>query len=134
MEDANNSARDQRRYMGPNGPLSHGSALLSIEHITKYKSVVPSQKALDDFIEHTDTFLTRIIWNAKCRSWLKGGKGSFNVYKLGKEDEPALVHPGSRLHWVHMLMNPRWEEFELSTVNQNRFAYLGNVYGNGNEG
>jgi hypothetical protein len=73
--------------MGPNGPLSHGSALPSIEHFTKYvikllykvqtegyRSVVPTQKALDDFISHADTFLTRTVWNAKCRSWLKGGK------------------------------------------------------------
>ncbi|KAH6868165.1 putative monooxygenase [Alternaria rosae] len=118
-------------YMGPNGPLSHGSALPSIEHFTRYvikllhkvqtegyKSVVPKQKALDDFIEHADTFLTRTVWNAKCRSWLKGGK----------EDGPALVHPGSRLHWFHMLMNPRWEDWEWTTVNQNRFAYLGNGF------
>ncbi|KAG4421443.1 hypothetical protein IFR04_005393 [Cadophora malorum] len=74
-------------YMGPNGPLSHGSAIPSIEHITKYvikllhkaqteryKAVVPTQQALDDFIEHADTFLARTVWNAKCRSWLKGGK------------------------------------------------------------
>ena len=73
--------------MGPNGPLSHGSAIPSIEHITKYvikllhkaqteryKAVVPTQQALDDFIEHADTFLARTVWNAKCRSWLKGGK------------------------------------------------------------
>ncbi|KAH8898674.1 putative monooxygenase [Thozetella sp. PMI_491] len=118
-------------YMGPNAPLSHGSALPSIEHITKhvinllckmqtegYKTVVPTQKALDDFIEHADTFLARTVWNAKCRSWLKGGK----------EDGPALVHPGSRLHWFHMLMNPRWEDWEWTTVNRNRFAYLGNGF------
>ncbi|OAL04210.1 putative monooxygenase [Phaeosphaeriaceae sp. SRC1lsM3a] len=118
-------------YMGPNGPLSHGSALPSIEHITKYvikllckaqtegyKSFVPSQKALNDFISHADTFLTRTVWNAKCRSWLKGGK----------EDGPALVHPGSRLHWFHMLMSPRWEDWEWTTENQNRFAYLGNGF------
>ncbi|KAH7308922.1 putative monooxygenase [Stachybotrys elegans] len=118
-------------YMGPNGPLSHGSALPSIEHITKYvikllckvqtegyKSVVPTQHALDDFINHADTFLVRTVWNAKCRSWLKGGK----------EDGPALVHPGSRLHWFHMLMNPRWEDWEWTTVNHNRFAYLGNGF------
>lgn len=73
--------------MGPNAPLSHGSALPSIEHISKYvikllckvqtegyRSVMPTQKALDDFINHADTFLARTVWNTKCRSWLKGGK------------------------------------------------------------
>lgn len=79
--------------MGPNAPLSHGSALPSIEHITKYvikllykfqtegyKTVVPAQKALDDFIIHADTFLARTVWNAKCRSWLKGGKKKQFLY------------------------------------------------------
>jgi hypothetical protein len=75
--------------MGPNGPLSHGSALPSIEHITAYvvkllhkaqtegyKAVEPSPQALSDFINHADTFLARTVWNAKCRSWLKGGEYS----------------------------------------------------------
>ncbi|KAK5733331.1 hypothetical protein LTR17_009820 [Elasticomyces elasticus] len=118
-------------YMGPNGPLSHGSALPSIEHITAYvikllhkaqiegyKAVEPSPQALSDFIQHADTFLARTVWNSKCRSWLKGGK----------EDGPALVHPGSRLHWFHALMSPRWEDWTWTSSNQNRFAYLGNGF------
>lgn len=38
-----------------------------------------------------------------CRSWLK------NV----KVDGPVIaLHPGSRVHWFHMLEEPRWEDYE----------------------
>ncbi|EXJ56379.1 uncharacterized protein A1O5_12646 [Cladophialophora psammophila CBS 110553] len=118
-------------YLGPNSPLSHGSALPSIEHLTKYlirllhkiqieryKAVEPKLQAMHDFIEHADAYLKRTVWSTKCRSWLKGGK----------DDGPPLVHPGSRVHWFHMLMEPRWEDWEWTSRSTNRFAYLGNGF------
>ncbi|KAK5049450.1 hypothetical protein LTR84_004379 [Exophiala bonariae] len=83
-------------YMGPNGPLSHGSALPSIEHITRYvikllykmqiegyKAVVPSQQALDDFIQHADAFLARTgEMMVRLLSILEVGFTGFTRYQL----------------------------------------------------
>lgn len=38
------------------------------------------------------------------------------------------MHPGSRIHWFHMLETPRWEDFEWRTEGRNRFQYLGNGF------
>lgn len=37
-----------------------------------------------------------------------------------------MVHPGSRIHWFHMLTAPRWEDWNWVARNANRFTYLGN--------
>ncbi|RSL83097.1 hypothetical protein CEP51_004722 [Fusarium floridanum] len=116
-------------FLGPGGPLSHGSALPSIEHQTKYiarllykmqiegyKAAVPSQAATQDFISHMHKFNERTVWSGDCNSWFKGGV---------KENKP-LCHPGSRTHWFHMLTEPRWEDWDWERLSENRFSYLGN--------
>ncbi|PCG89354.1 Hypothetical protein PENO1_105180 [Penicillium occitanis (nom. inval.)] len=116
-------------FLGPNSPLSHGSAIPTIEAMTKYmlrmvwkfqtegyKSVAPSTEAVNEFIQHNDVFHQRTIWGTKCRSWLKGGK----------EDGKVLTHPGSRIQNIHCLLNPRYEDWEWKPLSKNRFAYMGN--------
>ncbi|KAI3572435.1 hypothetical protein IWW34DRAFT_637488 [Fusarium oxysporum f. sp. albedinis] len=116
-------------YFGPNSPLAHGSAF---EHITTYMfrmihkaqtqgyhSFEPSKQAISHFVKHADAFFPRTVWSTKCRSWFKGGKEQGPVYAL---------HPGSRVHWVHMMNELRYEDYNWKTVNSNRFAYLGNGF------
>lgn len=116
-------------YMGPNCPLSHGSATISIETFTKYfvriihkaqtegyKSFCVTEQAVKDFIEYNDEFHKRTIWSTKCRSSLKGGT----------EDGPVLTYPGSRVANLHLMHYPRWEDYEWRTILRNRFAFLGN--------
>lgn len=116
-------------FLGPQSPLSHGSAIPTIEQATKYmlrmiwkaqtecyKSFVPSTAAVDQFIYHNDVFHTRTIWGTKCRSWLKGGT----------EDGKVLTHCGSRIQNIHMMLNPRYEDFEWVPLSVNRFSFMGN--------
>lgn len=116
-------------FLGPNSPLSHGSAIPTIEAVTKYmlrmvwkvqtegyKAIRPSTEAVTDFIEHNDTFHKKTIWGTKCRSWLKGGQ----------EDGKVLTHPGSRIQNIHCLLNPRFEDWKWTPLSNNRFAYMGN--------
>ncbi|RDW58681.1 FAD protein [Coleophoma cylindrospora] len=119
-------------FMGPNSPVGHGSAPPIIEHLTKYmlqmiykaqleniKAMSPSPAAIQEFTEHSDIFLTRMAWSSSCRSW----------FKNGSVDGPVTaLHPGSRLHWFKMLEEPRYEDWEWTTWNKNRFAYLGNGF------
>lgn len=119
-------------FLGPNAPIGHGSVLPIVEHAAKYiirllhksqteniKSVVPLQSAVDDFDQHIQTFMERTAWSSHCRSW----------FKNGKVDGPIVaLHPGSRVHWFHMLETPRWEDWEWVVSRRNRFAYLGNGF------
>ncbi|KAL5366664.1 hypothetical protein BJX96DRAFT_44220 [Aspergillus floccosus] len=119
-------------FLGPSSPVGHGSILPIIEHATKYmlrmihkcqtqgvKSVEVSQEAVDDFVEHTQTFLQRTAWSTHCRSW----------FKNGTIDGPIVaLHPGSRIHWFHMLEEPRYEDYKWERIRRNRFSYLGNGF------
>jgi len=121
-------------FLGPNGPVGHGSVFTLTEHIAKYiggiikkcqtegiKAITPSQSAVDDYFEHITAFMPRTAWGSTCRSWFKGGK----------EDGPVTsLHPGSRIHFFHMLERFRGEDWEYvyDNARQNRFEYLGNGF------
>lgn len=65
--------------------------------------------------------MPRTAWAAPGRSW----------FKAGKEEGPVVaVHPGSRVHFFHMLETFRAEDFEYvwDAQRQNRFGYLGNGF------
>ncbi len=83
------------------------------------KSVTVTQEAVDDFREHVDEFMKRTAWSTNCRSW----------FKNGSLDGPIVaLHPGSRLHWFHMLDDPRYEDYVWKPLHTNRFSYLGNGF------
>ena len=121
-------------FLGPNGPAGHGSIFTLTEHIAKYitgvihkcqtegiKAIAPSAEAEDDYFEHVSAFMPRTAWASTGRSWFKGGK----------PDGPVTVlHPGSRIHFFHMLETFRGEDWEYTYDNptQNRFHYLGNGF------
>lgn len=63
--------------------------------------------------------MKRTAWTTHCRSW----------FKNGKIDGPVVaLHPGSRIHWLHMLDEPRYEDYEIRYMSRNRFQYLGNGF------
>jgi hypothetical protein len=119
-------------FLGPNAPIGHGSVLPIVEHSTKYmirlmhkcqteriRSVVVRKEAADDFTAHCDEFMKRTAWSSHCRSW----------FKNGKIDGPVVaLHPGSRIHWFHMLDQPRIEDFIWTSMDRNMFSYLGNGF------
>lgn len=119
-------------FLGPNAPIGHGSVLPIVEHTAKYiirmlhkcqtqdiKSVTVKQAAVDDFDEHIQTFMQRTAWSTHCRSW----------FKNGKVDGPVVaLHPGSRVHWFHMLEEPRFEDYDWQGFDRNKFSYLGNGF------
>ncbi|KAK4043690.1 hypothetical protein C8A01DRAFT_32219 [Parachaetomium inaequale] len=132
-------------FLGPNAPIGHGSVFTLSEHIAKYitaaikkcqtesiKALAPSRAAVDDYFEHITAFMPRTTWAAPGgRSW----------FKNGREDGPVTaLHPGSRIHFFHMLERFRGEDWEFVYLPSadgegegegrrgNRFAYLGNGF------
>lgn len=50
-------------------------------------------------------------------------------YKDGREDGPVIgIWPGSNLHHLRVLRNPRWEDFSYEQLDKtkNRFYWFGN--------
>lgn len=121
-------------FLGPNAPIGHGSVFTLSEHIAKYitkvilkcqkegiKAIVPTEAAVEEYSEHINAFMPRTAWSASGRSWFKGGK----------EEGPVIaLHPGSRIHFFHMLEQFRGEDWEYvyESPAQNRFNYLGNGF------
>lgn len=119
-------------FLGPNAPIGHGSVLTITELASKYitriiqkcqeeciKSIVPKQKAVDDLADHIAAFMPRTAWAGSCRSWFKNGE---------KDGPVTALHPGSRIHWFHMLQRFRGEDFDYTHWTNNSFGYLGNGY------
>ena len=120
--------------LGPNAPIGHGSVFTLTELLSKYivrviqkcqtegiKAISPSRQAVDDYFEHVTAFMPRTVWSSGCRSWFKNHT---------KDGPVTAVHPGSRIHFFHMLERFRGEDWDYVYQNawQNRFHYLGNGF------
>jgi len=119
-------------FCGPYGPLAHGSLIPLIETWTAYmnkvitkcqieniKSLKPRQDVTDQFRQHSDEFLKRTAWTGPCRSWFKGGTA----------DGQVNIWPGSRLHFLQILSEPRYEDYEIKYMNsRNMWSFLGNGF------
>ncbi|KAE9367648.1 FAD/NAD(P)-binding domain-containing protein [Stipitochalara longipes BDJ] len=119
-------------FLGPNCPIGHGSVITITEHMSKYiasiihkcqtegiASLSPSHEALDAYSARIDAFMPRTAWAGTCRSWFKNGRETGPV---------TALHPGSRIHWFHMLERFRGEDFEHTYEGGQRFGYLGNGF------
>ena len=96
--------------LGPGAPSAQGSIIVSIERISDYiikvlyrlqteaiKTITICQSAVDELQEHTEAQLQLTVWSENCSSWFKNGN---------KDGKVTALHPGGRLHFFSMLMNP----------------------------
>lgn len=82
------------------------------------KSLTPLGSAAADFRQHADLFLQRTAWTSGCKSW----------FKQGERSGQAVVYPGSRLHFLHLLERVRYEDYGIERWEGNRFGFLGNGF------
>ncbi|OBT97370.1 hypothetical protein VE01_04370 [Pseudogymnoascus verrucosus] len=118
-------------FCGPYGPLAHGSFFPVIEKYTDYiikviikmqvdgiRSLYPRREVTQDFIKHSAEFLKRTAWTDPCSSWFKNGQpGSI-----------PTIYPGSRVSFLRLLKDPRFEDFYMKYDDDNRFSFLGNGF------
>ena len=116
---------------GPYGPLGHGSFLPIIERLVpnfldtakkmqtqNIKSMTPKREVCEAFIEHADLYLKRTAWTSGCSSW----------FKQGKVDGPLTMFPGTRLVYMDLLSQPRYEDYRIEYQSGNPFGFLGNGF------
>ncbi|KAJ9145523.1 FAD/NAD(P)-binding domain-containing protein [Pleurostoma richardsiae] len=113
---------------GPSGTVPH-STEVQLAYFAKIlrkvsregiKSITPSAKAADDFIEYADAFFNTTVLADNCSSWYNGGKPGGRIHG---------VWPGSAGHVTAVRREPRWEDWEYEYISDtgNRFAwYFGN--------
>ncbi|PVH68820.1 FAD/NAD(P)-binding domain-containing protein [Cadophora sp. DSE1049] len=115
--------------VGPGATWSSGTLLPSIETSVEYAikmmrkmqtegiiSMDVKQEALDDIYAHFDEFHKTTVWQEECRSWFKDGKIKNRIY----------LWPGSTIHFLKTIKEPRFEDYNIRYRYKNRFAFLGN--------
>ncbi|OCK83368.1 FAD/NAD(P)-binding domain-containing protein [Lepidopterella palustris CBS 459.81] len=116
--------------LGPNCPIGNGPVLISIEAEVEYvikmlskfqkeniRSFDVKPEPVAEFNEWKDKFMEGTIWTEECRSWYKAGSAKGKI---------AALWPGSTLHYLEALKEPRWEDWDFKYQSNNRFEYLGN--------
>ncbi|OAL38853.1 hypothetical protein AYO20_02059 [Fonsecaea nubica] len=114
-------------YLGPNCPIGNGPIIFSIEIQGEYiahfmnrwqkediLTFDPKPEAVDDFIHQKDLFMQETVWNSNCLSW----------YKNPHTGKITALWPGSTLHYMETLANPRYDDYNVEYRGR-RFAYLG---------
>ncbi|RFN45341.1 hypothetical protein FIE12Z_10406 [Fusarium flagelliforme] len=124
--------------MGPNSMPGAGSLLLTIEKTNVYISKVLARMAYDNisriepkrnmvqaFTNYCDEFFKQTVFAEECNSWYK-------TYEAGASREEqkrgriTALWPGSSLHCIRTLSNPRWEDFEYKYCDDDEFGWFGN--------
>ncbi|KAF4343941.1 hypothetical protein FBEOM_2098 [Fusarium beomiforme] len=81
------------------------------------KAMEVKQLPTTQWNQHLDNWHTKYsVWAANCRSWYKANKTSGRVY----------IWPGSMLHLLKTMKTPRFEDFNITYMNDNMWAFLGN--------
>jgi hypothetical protein len=83
------------------------------------QSMTPKQEVADSFASHAKLFLERTAWTQNCASW----------FKQGRVDGPLPMFPGSRLIYMDLLKDPRFEDYEIRyDGGHDIFRFLGNGF------
>jgi hypothetical protein len=118
-------------FYGPQAAAANGSFLPILEATGDYiikcvqkmqtqdiLSMVPKDEVVDEMIQHGDVFMKDTVWTHSCRSWYKNNTTDGRV---------TAVWPGSTLHYMESIKNPRWEDYDYTYKDQGcRFSYIGN--------
>ncbi|KAK6837420.1 hypothetical protein RU639_001527 [Aspergillus parasiticus] len=130
-------AADMPNYftiLGPASPLGHGSLVTSIQMSVRfiqnmvcklqtqnYSSVCPKPQVPRAYQLHALRFLDRTVWASSCTSTYKNGT---------KDGELRSLHPGSRAQLFELLANPRYEDFDWTSLcdDEMAFAWMANGF------
>ncbi|KAF8583198.1 FAD/NAD(P)-binding domain-containing protein [Ramaria rubella] len=118
--------------LGPNSGVGSGSLLVLLERQIEYiiaviaklqreriKSIEVKKEAVDAFEDYMQNYFPTTVYSEKCRTW----------YKMGAEGGRVVgLWPGSGLHALKTLANPRWEDYTYEYLDNGKklFYWLGN--------
>ena len=117
---------------GPSLPVQNGSPMGSFNTVAKYivrminklqtdniRTIEPKVSVTEAFAAHTQELIATTVFADDCRSW----------YKNNDTGKISSVWPGSGLHYMEMLSETRWEDYDIEYRDKkNMFAFLGTGY------
>ncbi|KAI0066744.1 FAD/NAD(P)-binding domain-containing protein [Artomyces pyxidatus] len=91
------------------------SAVLKMQR-ERLRSMQVKAEALRDWREYMDAFFPKMVYTESCNSWHKNVEGKI-----------VGLWPGTCLHAVRTLANPRWEDYTYTSLDKtgNRLYWLG---------
>ncbi|KAK4167011.1 hypothetical protein QBC43DRAFT_286406 [Cladorrhinum sp. PSN259] len=113
---------------GPSGTVPHSveNQIVTFAKILRkaaregIRTMQPSKKAADEFVEYSDAFFAATVLSDNCSSWYNGGRPGGRIHG---------IWPGSAGHVTAVRREPRWEDWEYEYLGEegNRFSwYFGN--------
>jgi hypothetical protein len=118
-------------FIGPSWPVENGSVMGPLNQVSLYAMQVikkmqseyvsswcPRQDVTDAFNEHCQEWVRHTVWVEECRSW----------YKNNNTNRVNAIWPGSSLHYIDVIKQPRWEDMEIAYTGEakkNMWAFLG---------
>ncbi|CAI7614328.1 unnamed protein product [Penicillium palitans] len=115
--------------LGPNGAGRSGTVPHNVEvQVTLFarilrkvsregiKTIQPSKKATDDFVQYSDAFWRTTVLSENCRSWYNGGVPGSRIHGLW---------PGSSSLVSIISNDPRWEDWEYEYLTDTGNCLLG---------
>ncbi|KAG7428989.1 putative sterigmatocystin biosynthesis monooxygenase stcW [Fusarium oxysporum f. sp. raphani] len=100
-------------FLGPNTPISNGSLMGSVEATADY-FIRLLHKMIRQRVKSFEKVMQDMVWTGTCRSW----------YKQGTNGKVTGLWPGSSLHYIQVLAEDRWEDYEW-THESERYSYWG---------
>lgn len=123
--------------LGPNSGVGNGNLLIIIEAIALYlgqilqrlaqgnvKTIEPKRKQVVNFTSYCDAFFKRTVFSAECGSWYKSSPPNATPEER-KRGRVTALWPGSSVHAVKALEKVRFDDFEMTTVDDNEFGWFG---------
>ncbi|KAI1781081.1 FAD/NAD(P)-binding domain-containing protein [Hypoxylon cercidicola] len=80
------------------------------------RTVQPSRRAADDFLQYSDAFFATTVLSENCSSWYNSGRPGSRIHGLW---------PGSAAQQTIVYRHPRWEDWDYEYLSDtgNRFAW-----------
>ncbi|KAI9756558.1 MAG: hypothetical protein M4579_003817 [Chaenotheca gracillima] len=122
-------------FAGPNQAMGAGNLLILFERIAEYtakalskmqtqqiRTMVPKARSVSNFTRFCESYFANTVFSLECSSWYKANS------KTGKV---SALWPGSSLHAIKVMDNPRWEDFEYTYVDGEDFGWFGDGWAEG---
>lgn len=124
--------------LGPNSGVGNGSLLIIIEAMSLYigqvleklsignvRTLEPKRKQVENFTNYCIAFFKRTVFSAECNSWYKSSPPGATAEEK-KHGRITALWPGSSIHAMKTLEKVRFEDYDMTTVDDNEFGWFGN--------
>jgi hypothetical protein len=123
--------------LGPNAGLGNGNLLIIAESISLYvsqilerlvkgnvKTIEPKRKHVENFTNYCDAYFARTVFSAECGSWYKSAPPNATDEER-RWGRITALWPGSSIHAVKALERVRFDDYEMTTADNNDFGWFG---------